>query len=109
MAAPPLHSIATRPLVLIVDGQQDRMALNALALSTMGFDVLAADDLTTAFSRAAAKSPDIIVTDLVLRQASGWDLLARLKGEPATRDIPVVLLAGHLQPTTSARALREGC
>ena len=42
-------------------------------------------------------SPDIIVTDLVLRQASGWDLLARLKGEPSTRHIPVVILAAMRQ------------
>jgi CheY-like chemotaxis protein len=103
------QSLAARPLVLIVDGQQDRLALNALALTTLGFDVLAADDTTSAFGRASAMSPDIIVTDLVLRRESGWDLLARLKGEPATRHIPVVVLAGNLKSTTSARAKREGC
>jgi CheY-like chemotaxis protein len=93
----------------MVDGQQDRLALNTLALSAMGFDVLAANDPATALGRAAALSPDIIVTDLVLRPTSGWDLLARLKGEPSTRHIPVVMVAGNPQPTTSARALREGC
>jgi CheY-like chemotaxis protein len=107
--APQHHPTSTRPLVLIVDGQQDRLALNALVLSTMGFDVLAADDMATAFGRAAAMSPDIIVTELVLRQTSGWDLLTRLKGEPSTRHIPVVMVAGNLQSTTRARALREGC
>jgi CheY-like chemotaxis protein len=103
------QSLPVRPLVLIVDGQQDRLALNALALTTMGFDVLAADDTTTAFGRASAMSPDIIVTDLMLRQESGWDLLARLKSEPATRHIPVVILTGNLESTASARAKREGC
>ena len=98
-----------RPLVLIVDGQQDRLALYALTLSAMGFDVLAANDTVSAFGRATAMSPDVIVTDLVLRQASGWDLLARLKGEPSTRHIPVVMLAGMMQPGTRERALHEGC
>jgi CheY-like chemotaxis protein len=104
----PLPSSPARPLVLIVDGQQARLALYALALSSMGFDVLAADDTVSAFGQASAKIPDVIVTDLVLRRASGWDLLAQLKGERATRHIPVVILAATV-PTTSARAMREGC
>jgi CheY-like chemotaxis protein len=103
-----LHSTPDRPLVLIVDGQSDRLALNCLALSTMGFDVLAAHDTVTAFGRASAMSPDVIVTDLLLSQSNGWDLLARLKDEPATRHIPVVIVAAPDSAATSERATREG-
>ena len=109
MASSQLHSSPVRPLVLIVDGQQERLALYAIALSAMGFDVMAAHDTATAFGRASAMCPDIIVTDLELRSASGWDLLARLKGEPSTRHIPVVILASMWETGTSERARREGC
>ena len=95
--------------MLIVDGQQERLALYAIALSAMGFDVMAAHDTATAFGRASAMCPDIIVTDLELRSASGWDLLARLKGEPSTSHIPVVILASMWEQGTSERARREGC
>jgi CheY-like chemotaxis protein len=95
--------------VLIVDGQQDRLALNALGLSMMGFDVLAANDSVTALGRVSTTAPNIIVTDLILRQASGWDLLAKLKSDPMTRDIPVVMLSGSAQSETRERAMREGC
>jgi CheY-like chemotaxis protein len=109
MERPRRHFLSERPLVLVVDGQQDRLAFYALTLTAMGFDVLAADDTALAFGRAAAMFPDVIVTDLVLRHTSGWDLLARLKCEPSTRHIPVVILAGKMQPGTSERAMREGC
>jgi CheY-like chemotaxis protein len=95
--------------VLIVDGQQDRLALNALGLTMMGFDVLAANDSVTALGRVSTRSPNIIVTDLILRQASGWDLLSQLKSDPLTCDIPVVMLTGSAAFETRERAMREGC
>jgi CheY-like chemotaxis protein len=109
MESPCLPSFPDRPLVLLVDGQQQRLALGVLALSAMGFDLLAADDPATAFVRASAMNPDVIVTDLMLRQGSGWDLLARLKGDPTTRHTPVVFLAGAVSRPISERAGREGC
>jgi two-component system, cell cycle response regulator len=108
MESPRLAPTPARPLVLLVDGQPDRLALNALALSTMGFDVLAAHDAAAAFGRASSKSPDVIVTDLLLCHDSGWDLLARLKSEPSTHHIPVVILDAIGRPATKERAEREG-
>ena len=53
--------------MLVVDGQEDTLALYAVALSATGFDVIAVKDGPEAFSRARAVRPDIIVTQLVLR------------------------------------------
>jgi CheY-like chemotaxis protein len=53
---------------------------------------------------AAAARPDLILLDLNLPDGSGHDLLRRLRGEPETRDVPVVVVSGHT-PDHSAQAL----
>ena len=98
-----------RPLVLLVDGHHDTLALNAIALSGMGFEVMAAFDATEAFGRASKNHPDIIALELVNHGTSGWDLLAHLKSEARTRDIPVVAVTADAQTETWERARREGC
>ena len=100
---------AARPLVLIVDGHDETLALYAITLSAMGFEVIPAKDAAEGFNRAWGLHPDIIVTDLVLRHPSGWELLERLKDEPRTRDIPVVVLTEHAQSAVHDRARRCGC
>jgi CheY-like chemotaxis protein len=94
---------------LLVDGHHDTLALNAIALSGMGFEVMAASDATEAFGRAWKNHPDIIALDLVNQGTSGWDLLAHLKSEARTRDIPVVAVTTDAQAETWERARREGC
>jgi two-component system cell cycle response regulator DivK len=53
--------------------------------------------------------PDIIVTELLLPQCDGWDFIRELKGNPRTRDIPVVIVTSANQPGARERAVREGC
>jgi two-component system phosphate regulon response regulator PhoB len=102
------HTPSVRPLVLLVDGHDDTLALFAIALSAMGFNVTATEDGAEAFRRACQLHPDIIVTELTLRHASAWDLLGQLKRDPRTRDIPVVLLTSDAEEVTRARAMRAG-
>src|SRR5258706_5088974 len=97
-----------RPLVLIADGHDDTLALYAVALSAMGFEVLAAKDSAKAYNRAWTLHPAIIATDLTLRDGNGWELLQRLKDDARTRDIPVVLLTTDVEPALQQRAEREG-
>ena len=99
----------TQPLVLIVDGHQDTRDLYTVALPPLGFDVMAVADSAEAYSRAWESHPDIIVTELALRHRDGWELLRSLKGDPRTRDIPVVVLTGDGEQPVRNRAAREGC
>jgi CheY-like chemotaxis protein len=92
----------THPLVLLVDGHEDTRVLYALALSASGFDVVAVQDGSEAYSRAWEIHPDIIVTDLPV-PSDGWRFLDDLKGTARTRDIPVVALSGSVQGTSPER------
>jgi CheY-like chemotaxis protein len=86
-----------RPLVLIVEADDDSRAMYALALSAMGFDVVAAQGGTEAYRRAWDIHPDIIVTDLPRPDGDAWQLLDNLKQDPRTRDIPVVAMSGSVR------------
>ena len=98
----------TRPLVLVVDAHDDTRALYALALSVMGFDVVAACDADDGCRRVWETHPDIIVTELEVPHYNGWQFLHDLKQNAHTRDIPVVAVSAHVQETVRERAEREG-
>lgn len=97
-----------RPLVLIVEAHEDTRALYALALSMMGFDVIAAEDGTDGVRRAQEIHPDIIVTDLSMPNCDGWKFLQDLKASSQTRDIPVVAVSEHVQRLVCKRGERNG-
>jgi CheY-like chemotaxis protein len=96
------RNAVTRPLVLVVDGHEDTRALYALALSAMGFDVVAAGDGAEAYRRAQQIDPDIIVTDLPMPDYDGWRFLQELKQNPSTRDIPLVAVTGYVSQSQCA-------
>jgi CheY-like chemotaxis protein len=101
------HSPPVRPVVLIVESHEDTRALYAIALSGMGFEVIAEGNCANAYGRAWKAHPDVIVTDLTLRQLDGWELLRDLKQDPRTRDIPVVVITADSQPVVRERVERE--
>jgi CheY-like chemotaxis protein len=98
----------SRPLVLLVDDRLDTLALYAIALSGMGFDIIAAREADAAFTQASTHHPGVIVTEIHLGPAHGWDLLDRLKADARTRAIPVVVLTGDGQAVTAERARSAG-
>lgn len=98
-----------RPLVLVVDDHDDTRELYVRCLPALGFDTIAAADAAQACRRAWDFHPDIVVTDLTLQGGDGWQLLQDLKREARTREIPVVMLSGHHEPSLRERAAHEGC
>jgi two-component system, cell cycle response regulator DivK len=103
------RNIPSRPLVLVVDDHDDTRELYVQGLVAFGFDAISAADSEQAYRRAWDFHPDIVVTDLTLRGGDGWQLLHDLKREARTREIPVVLLTGHHEPSLRERAAHEGC
>jgi len=98
-----------RPLVLIVEDQQDLRQLYAQELTIGGFDVIEAGNGAEAISHTSTQSPDVVLMDLSLPVVDGWEATRRLKADEKTAHIPVVALTAHDGAGELQRATSAGC
>jgi ribonuclease P protein subunit RPR2 len=94
--AQPLH-------ILVVDDDPGLRALLRTSFEVAGVEVEEADSAKTAAQRIASRHPDVVVLDVAMPGVSGLVFCQGLKGDPFTRDIPVVLLTGDSVSEISAR------
>ncbi len=97
------------PLVLVVDDYADAREMYAESLLLQGFRVAQAANGVEAVDLARALAPDAILMDLSLPGIDGWEATRRLKGDTATRHIPVVAITGHAPVHAADRARAAGC
>ena len=100
---------AKGPLVLIVDDVQDNRTIYVLFLKFSGFRIAEAENGEEAIRQAERLLPDVIVMDLSLPVMDGWEATRRLKRDPRTKTIPVVVLTGHALPEHAQAARDAGC
>jgi two-component system phosphate regulon response regulator PhoB len=81
--------------VLVADDNADIRDLLATRLSTRGFDVTVAADGQAALEAALKEHPDIALLDWVMPIIQGHELCVKLKTDPRTGDIPVVMLTAR--------------
>src|SRR6201982_906566 len=72
-------------------------------------EVLAAESGEKGCEMAATELPDINLMDLEMPVVDGWEATRRLKGNPQTRDIPVIALSAHALAGEREKALAAGC
>jgi CheY-like chemotaxis protein len=90
--------------VLIVDDDPDIRALVTYVLTVSGHDVICAEDGEAGLAAAREHAPDLVLADWTMPRLTGAELCARLRADPATAGIPVVLLTAR----TDDAALRGG-
>jgi len=81
------------PTVLIVEDDEDQREIICDMLEMEGYKVVVAADGDEALQLAHDVKPAAIALDVVLPRRDGWEVLNRLKREPATRDIPVLIIS----------------
>ena len=97
------------PLVLLVDDYPDNRDIYVQFLTYSGLRVEEAENGYEALDKAFALRPNVIVMDLSLPGLDGWEATRRLKRDPRTRHIPVVVLTGHALAGHSQGAMDAGC
>ena len=93
--------------ILLVEDSKAIRRENESALSKAGYEVICAEDGETALQLAKGQDFDLILLDMILPRMSGPEVLKRLKSEPATAHIPVVVLSG-LSEKNRERLMEEG-
>jgi len=95
-------------ILLVEDNEMNRDMLSR-RLQKKGYAVMCASDGEESVAMAVAERPDLIVMDLSLPIVDGWEATRRIKADPATRAIPVLVLTAHAMEVDRERALAAGC
>jgi two-component system cell cycle response regulator len=94
--------------ILVVDDVEVNVRLLEAKLSAEYFNVITASDGFAALELARAEKPDIILLDIMMPKLDGFEVCRRLKADPGTRDIPVVMVTALSEASDRVRGLEAG-
>lgn len=94
--------------VLLVEDVADTREMYADYLRHCGFTVTTANNGAEALDAARAEMPDLILMDAAMPGLDGWAATKILKNDPATRNVPVLLLTAHVFAEHRSRAQEVG-
>lgn len=101
-------SDGSRTRVLLVDPDRHETTMLEVRLQEAGHDVVLAWDAASAHERALAQRFDLVISEVELGERDGLALLAALRADPSTRDVPFVFLARRADRESIARGLALG-
>ena len=97
-----IQKSAKPPKILIIEDDLTTVHLIESQLTSSGYEVVSCDQPQRALEMAAELQPQAITLDLLMKPTSGWEILLRLKQDPRTTSIPVIVVTIIDQPTMGA-------
>lgn len=90
--------------ILLADDEEDVKIVLGMFLETKGYDVCTAFDGLDAIDKAQSEKPDVILLDIMMPLIDGYEVCKKLKADPTTADIPVVMLSA----ASHAESVKKG-
>jgi CheY-like chemotaxis protein len=100
--------VASLGRVLVVDDDDVIRQLISVNLELEGFDVTTAVDGQDCLDKVKDVDPAVITLDIMMPRLDGWEAASRLRADPETADIKVVLLSARAQEADLQRGDRIG-
>jgi len=97
-----------RPKILVADDAADNVGLVQDLLAVEGYDVIPAYDGEEALLKTRANLPDVVLLDINMPGMNGYEVCTQLKADPATADIPVLMLTALTEPDQRVKGLQLG-
>ena len=97
-----------RPRILVVEDEPDLQELVRHHLAREKYDVAVAGDGETALREAHRRIPDLVVLDLMLPGIDGLEVCRRLRADPRTAAVPIVMLTAKGEETDAVIGLAQG-
>jgi len=104
----PMGDAVAGTRVLVVDDDDVIRQLIGVNLELEGFQVFTAVDGVDALARVRECDPVVVTLDIMMPRMDGWDAAARLRDDPATAHVKVVLLSARAQEADIKRGTRLG-
>jgi two-component system, cell cycle response regulator DivK len=94
--------------ILIVEDNEMNRDMLSRRLQRKGYEVVVALDGQEGVTMAESQAPDLILMDMSLPVLDGWEATRRIKGNEATRGIPIIALTAHAMSTDRQKAFEAG-
>lgn len=94
--------------VLVVEDSAVIRRLIEVCLRPADLEVIMREDGPTGLLAAQTERPDLLVLDIGLPEMDGWQVLDRLRSDPAFRHLPVLVLTAHAEEESRRRATEGG-
>jgi DNA-binding response OmpR family regulator len=99
---------ADAPLVLVADDEREVAGLVAVILSRAGVRATTAVNGTEALEVIAERSPDAAVLDIMMPDMNGYEVVQRVRSDPTTSSMPLILLSARAGKIDRDYGLRIG-
>jgi two-component system cell cycle response regulator len=94
--------------ILVVDDNEQNLELIQAYLEDLGCRLRTARDGLEAIKAVEAEQPDLVLLDVMMPRMSGFQACSRIKANPQTRDIPVVMITALNEVGDVERAVESG-
>jgi DNA-binding response OmpR family regulator len=94
--------------ILVVDDSEDIALISARMLTQRGFAVITACDGQEALAIVARQRPSCLLLDVMMPRMSGLEVLKALKADPATANIPVIMVTAKTTDDDVLHGYQEG-
>jgi len=84
--------------VLVIEDHAPTLELMKVVLQAGGYEVTAALDGQLGLQKAAAELPDLVLLDVMMPELNGFEVCRRLKADPRTKPIPVIMVSVKASP-----------
>lgn len=105
---PPARTISDKPTIVLVEDDSFLAGMYVAKLELEDYSVKLATDGESGLQLIRKEKPDIVLLDVVLPGIDGFDVLKAVKKDPATKDIPILLLTNLGQRGDVQRGLSLG-
>ncbi|MHB9111147.1 MAG: response regulator transcription factor [Thermoleophilia bacterium] len=94
--------------VLVVDDEPGICDIVCLNLEGEGYEAECAHSGREALDKIKTEPPDLVILDIMMPEVDGWEVLSFIKGDPATSDIPVILLSAKSEEISKLLGFQLG-
>ena len=94
--------------ILVVEDDPSALRLVQYTLEHEGYQVLTATNGLVGLKKAQSEEPDLIILDVMLPGMDGFEICHRLRGEPQTAGLPILMLSAKAQEADKTTGIKVG-
>ena len=95
-------------LIYIVEDDENIREIETIALKNSNYMVCAFEKATTFYKKLEDIMPDLVLLDVMLPDESGYDIVRKLRKNPATKKLPVIMVTAKTAEMDMIKGLDEG-